>query len=424
MRRIVLALSFMTACSASNADPLDGASLHADVVRYQGFGHHRYGSPGAAGAFDWIADELQQAGLSVAAQKILLARQYDFASGSLTVDGRRFHVMPQWWVPESAASFRLSAPIVASGEAKGAFVHITLPYDRAPYLSPTQRAALAAAFARQPAAVLATVEHPSNEIYTFNVDQTDPPWPVPVVVLAGKDKQAIDAAIARGAPVTLEIAGRYRHDVSGRNVIGRLDRKARRTIVISTPVTSWFESACERGPGIAGFLAVARLAKARFKNVNLVLVATDGHEIGHGGIEDFIKHEAPTPDSTAAWVHFGASLACYNWRWEHERWVNDSQVDTRFRVLARSQPMDALVRRHFAAIAGVDRVGESAAVGELRDVHAAGYANFFGVTGLHTFFHTPADTADATGPKALSPVIRAYVAALDELDAAEGARRE
>jgi len=58
-------------------------------------------------------------------------------------------------------------------------------------------------------------------------------------------------------------------------------------------------------------------------------------------------------------------------------------VDTRRRSINRSASLDPLVRRHFAAVPGVDRVGEAAAVGELREVHAAGYGNFFGVAGIN-----------------------------------------
>jgi hypothetical protein len=44
--------------------------------------------------------------------------------------------VPQWWPPEAASRFRLTAPIVATGEAKGAFVHVGLAFDRAAYCLP------------------------------------------------------------------------------------------------------------------------------------------------------------------------------------------------------------------------------------------------------------------------------------------------
>src|SRR5215468_6433695 len=419
MLRFAIALHMVAAMSASAAaaDPLNGASLYEDVKRYDSFGPHRYGSPGATRALDWIAEELAKAGLAVSSQTFTIDRQYDFESGALRASGRTLSVVPHWWIPEQAAKFLLNAPIASSGDSSGRFVRTTLPFDRAAYLTQAHRAALDEAFARRPAAVLLTIEHPSGEIYTYNVDQQSRPWPVPVILVAPRDKPVLDAAEQAGQAIEVEINGRYRHEVPGHNVVARLDRGTGRAIVISTPVTSWFTSTCERGPGIAGFLAMARLAKTRLGSTDLVFVATAGHEIGHGGMDDFLRKNAPPPSQTLAWVHFGASLACYDWRLDGGRWVAGSALDARLRVIARSQSMDEMVRRHFAAIAGTALVGDKAAVGELRDVHAAGYPNFFGMAGLHGLFHTPVDNAAGTGPDILVPVAEAFAAALEQIAA-------
>ena len=53
-------------------------------------------------------------------------------------------------------------------------------------------------------------------------------------------------------------------------------------------------------------------------------------------------------------------------------------------------------------------MAEKAAIGELREVHGAGYANFFGMAGSHKFFHTPADSAAAVDPALLSPMAKAF----------------
>ena len=422
----MVAAMLASANPAVAADPLSGKALYDDVLRYDGFGPHRYGSAGAAQAFDWIAGELARAGLAVSSQSFTMDRQYDFEAGSLSVDGQTVAVMPHWWIPEPLASFSLSAPIAAAGDASGRFVGVSLPFDRAAYLTQAHRAALDEAFARRPAAVLLTIDHPSGEIYTYNVDQEGKSWPVPVILVAARDKALLDGAQQAGRPVAVDIKGRYRREVAGRNVIGRLDRGLNRSaggrsIAVSTPVTSWFTSTCERAPGIAGFLAMARLANT-LADADLVFVATAGHEIGHGGMAQFIRSQAPPPASTLAWAHFGASLACHEWRRDGERWVAGSAVDARLRVIARSQSMDDLVRRHFRGIVGASLVGDKAAVGELRDVHAAGYPNFFGMAGLHGLFHTPADSAAGTNPESLEPIARAFAGALGEAAALTSAR--
>jgi hypothetical protein len=416
-RATVLVAGLLLAMSSPVfADPLSGDALYADVQRYESFGPHRYGSPGAEHALAWIAEELERAGLKVSSQHFSLPRQYDFEAATLKVEGETRPVVPQWWIPERQATFALTAPIAASdsGSAPDAFVRLTLPFDRGAYLTEQHVAALGSAFARRPAAVLLTIDHPSGEIFTYNVDQKTEPWPVPVILVAPKDRPLLDSAQQSGRPVTVSVQGAWQRNVPGRNVVGRLDRGKGRWLAISTPVTSWFTSTCERGPGIAGFLAMARLAATRWPDADLVFVATSGHEVGHGGMEHFLHDGAPRPDATLAWAHFGASLACFGWRLDGGRWVTDRQVDARQRLILSSQAMEASVARRFKDVAATPLTGPRAGIGELRDVLAAGYPRFFGMAGSHTFFHTPADLAATTGPEILEPVIRAFAETLGD----------
>jgi hypothetical protein len=62
------------------------------------------------------------------------------------------------------------------------------------------------------------------------------------------------------AAVTLNAAGRYEQNVAGRNVVARRGAGTGPAIVVSTPMTGWY--VCERGPGIANFLALARTIAA------------------------------------------------------------------------------------------------------------------------------------------------------------------
>jgi hypothetical protein len=385
------------AADSNGLPPMHIQSLRDDVQRYEGFGVHRYGSPGAEAALDWLADELAQAGLAVTEQHFTMERQYDFQSGALEIGGRRIELMPHWWSPEDRASFSISTTF-----GRGGLERVALPFDRGAYLNDGHRASLAEAFARKPQAVLLSIDHPSGEIFTYNVDQASASWPVPVMLVATKHSASLDAAERDGTKVTIEVAGGYRHEVGGRNIVARLDRGKGKWLVVSTPVTSWFTSTCERGPGIAGFLAVARQATRSPANVDLVFAATSGHEIGHGGMDRFLKDGAPPPHATLAWAHFGASLACR---------------DPIVRVVNSSTPLLSQVGRHFAAIEGQRLVGKKAAIGELREVHAAGYARFFGMAGSHRLFHTPADTIAGLAADELAAVTRAFAGVLTDVAA-------
>ena len=400
-------LSLAMSSTAFAADPpagdlLSGAVLYADVQRYDSLGIHRYGSPGLDHALDWIAGELKQAGLAVSAQPFTLFRQYSFESAALTVDGQQRPVVPQWWLGDRDARFALTAPIAPDGDALApeSFVRARLPFDRGAYLNSGHRAVIEKALSREPRAVLLTIDHPSGEIFTYNVGQLDRAWSAPVILVAPKDGALLDAAQRSGQPVSLAVQGAMRRDVPGHNLLARLDRGKGKSVVVSTPVSSWFTSTCERAPGIAVFLALARLAPQRWPQADFVFVATSGHEIGHGGMEHFLREGAPKPDATSAWVHLGASLAC--------------TVDNQ-RVVLASEPLASGVARRFKDISGQRLTGAQAGIGELREVLAAGYPRFFGMAGTHRFFHTPADRAALTSPELLAPVARSFAETIDDI---------
>ena len=401
---LIAAFVILMVGQAAAKDVLSGASLYQDVARYASFGLHRFGSAGDRATADWIAGEMKQAGFDVSFQPVVLGRQYVVEQASAEAAGTTVEATPFWWPPEDRASFRLSAPLARDGDAAGKILLLDLPFDRGAYLGPGHRAAISEAAAKKPAAILLTIGNPADDRFAYNVTQEDAPWPVPVIVVGAKSREVFERVLAAGAPVTLDVKGHYERDVAGRNVIAEIGTGRGPTVVVSTPMTGWYSCACERGPGIANFLALARTVAAETWPAHFVFIATAGHEIGHGGMELFLKHGAPAPKDTLAWIHFGSSNACYGFA---EGARTDRPEEERYLVLSKSAV--ALTDEAFANVAAKRLVTEKQAVGELRDVHAAGYANFLGMAGRHRTFHTPSDDLGATGPEILEPVARAFV---------------
>jgi hypothetical protein len=402
--------------AAAAQDVLSGDSLYRDVARYASFGMHRFGSAGDRATADWVASELQTAGFRVEFQSVVLGRQYVVEHATAAVDGATIEVTPFWWPPEDKSSFRMTAALARDGDVAGKILLLELPYDRGAYLGPDHRAAIAQAAARGPAAILLIIGNPADDRFAYNVTQEDAPWPVPVLVVAGQEKGVLERALGAGAQVTLDVSGHYERNVAGRNVVARLGTGRGPAIVVSTPMTGWYSCVCERGPGIANFLALARTVAAEQWPGDFIFIATAGHEIGHGGMELFLKQGAPPPQETLAWVHFGASNACYGWT-EGPQGFTRSNVPDAARVLVLSPSAVPLANEALATLNVTHRVAEKQAVGELRDVHAAGYKNFLGLAGLHRFFHTPHDDLALTGPELLEPVARAFVDAVRKISA-------
>src|SRR5262249_54678863 len=163
---------------------------------------------------------------------------YLLDKASVAVGGETLDAMPFWWIPEDKASFKLTAPLAGDeGDASGKIVALNMPYDRTAYLADTHKRAIAQAASRNPVAIVLTIEKPGEEIFAYNVAQDDPPWPVPVVVVAAKHRALLKRAQSDGTPLAISISGRYAKNVAGRNVVAKLDRGAQDTIVVSTPMT-------------------------------------------------------------------------------------------------------------------------------------------------------------------------------------------
>src|SRR5262249_15113779 len=367
-----------------------GSRLYYDVMHYASFGPHRFGSSGDKATADWIAGELKAAGFRVDFQPVVLGKQYFVERATAEASGTTIEATPFWWPPGDRSSFRLTAPLAREGEVAGKILWVELPYDRGAYLGASHRTAIAQAAARGPAAILLMIGNPADERFAYNVTQEDNPWPVPVMVVAGKERAVFERALAAGAPVTFDVAGHYERNVAGRNVVARFGGGTGKAIVVSTPMTGWYSCVCERGPGIANFLALARTVAAERIPGNFIFIATAGHEIGHGGMELFLKDGAPPPRDTLAWVHFGSSNACYGWI-EGPQGLARAATPDPARVFVLSKSAVALADETFGAVKATHLVAEKQAVGELRDVHAAGYPNFLGLAGNHRFFHTPGD---------------------------------
>jgi hypothetical protein len=428
---LMTALSQLTAPARAQDDPLAGQRLYADVERYASFGIHRYGTDGDKLTTDWIADEMRKAGLAVEFQNFSLGKQYFVDRADVTIGAEKIDALPFWWIPEDKPSFTLTAPLAPDdGDASGKIVALHLPYDRTAYLADTHKQAIASAAKRNPAAIVLTIDNPGEDIFVYNVAQDDPPWPMPVVVVAANRRALLAQAQADGKPLTISVAGKYGKDVAGRNVVGKLDRGAQETIVVSTPMTGWFTCACERGSGIAAFLALARTVGATQPNVNVVFVATAGHEVGHGGMEIFLHADPPPPEHTLAWIHIGASVACYEFAKNADgKWATEKKLELR-RLLTSSASTAALTDAAFKGQPFNRMVtSDKAPPGELREVWGAKYPNFLGIAAGHRFFHNPTDSVAVTGPEILEPVARALAAAVATLaakqrDALGGAKKK
>jgi hypothetical protein len=412
----VLATGAATAVRAAPAiAPPDAAWLQAVLERFAGFGIKASGGAGDTASGVWLESDLTALGFRCERQ----AFQVPYAEvreATLAVDDRVAPVFPQALVKTTGVN-GLTLPLKlagAGGVLDGAIALVVLPFGRwISMAQPPVDLALADAFDRGAAAAVVVTTGPTGETIGLNVSATKPGFRRPVVILAPKDAEPFLAAAKVGATVTLTVDAEVGKR-SAFNLIGRLDRGAAQTLIVTTPRSGWFTCAAERGAGVAVWLSLAHALTAAKPGVNLEFVATSGHEYIYLGGEQYLEHHAPKPADTRLWVHIGASAAARDW---HELATlrplpsADSQ-----RVLTATPDLLEPTRAAFKGLNGLEAVYEANkanAGGELVNVIEAGYRSAIGLYGGHRFFHTAGDDMRCVSGDLVQPVAKAFRAAID-----------
>ncbi|UAL08675.1 M28 family peptidase [Caulobacter segnis] len=412
----VLAAGAATAARAAPAvAPPDAAWLQAVLERFAGFGIKASGGSGDTASGAWLEGDLTALGYRCERQTFEVPYA-EVRKATVAAGDRVATVFPQAIVKTTGVE-GLTLPLKpanAGGSLDGAIALVVLPFSRwVSMAQPPVDLALKDVFDRGAAAAVVVTTGPTGEAIGLNVSATKPGFQKPVVILAPKDAEPFVAAAKAGATVTLTVDA----EVGRRptfNLIGRLDRGAAKTLIVTTPRSGWFGCAAERGAGVAVWLSLAHALAAAKPGVNLEFVATSGHEYIYLGGEQYLEHHAPKPADTRLWVHIGASAAARDW---HELATlrplpsADSQ-----RVLTATPDLLDRTRAAFKGLNGLEAVYEANkanAGGELVNVIEAGYGSAIGLYGGHRFFHTAGDDMRCVSGELVAPVAKAFRAAID-----------
>jgi hypothetical protein len=390
------------------ADPLAGDPLYADVKTYCDLGEHRTGTAGDAATTAWLEKALKGAGYEVERQGFEYP-VFELAHAGLRLGDREITGFP-YWTPTTTPAGDLTAPLALTPTA-GRTLVVPLPPGSGAGLNAPAPQLVSDGAASGAAAVVAITENPLGELSVLNRTAKAAPWPVPVLLVAGREGAALKAAAAAGQSATLRLEGRT-VTRTAHNVIGRRSGRGKQ-LVVSTPKSGWLRCASERGSGLAIWLGLARRLAATDQNVTLV--ATSGHEFdGYGG-HLFTETLAPKPADTRLWLHIGANVAVYDHVLQGGKIVRQPGPRTD-RLLACSDALMARARKAFAGQPGYETpldIDERKPPGEVALFQSLGYAPLIGMVAGNPLHHTPRDLPDVTDGKMLEPVARGLWSLID-----------
>lgn len=343
---------------------MNGDQAYELVRTYASIGAHRTGSSEDIRSAQWLARELSAAGATVELRPYHFNR-YD-ATADLQVEGRPIEAMPLYY--SAVGGFALESPVVAEIDAHDDDEHLTIHLRKLRDLA-----------GRNSDGLLLITRCPTDELCALNRSEDDF-LDFPAVLVAGSDRERVQARSL------VNFTASITRDKSS-NVIARFPHAvaARRSAIVTTPLSGWFACAGERGCGIAVALY---LATELSRYLPVTLVASTGHELGFiGGYELGRSFE----EDPAFIVHIGACIA--------NRAAELTAVCSAERTLAES------ISSTLAPIGACTRVPDAPGdphcwVGESK-CWALRYRPMLSIAGLAPQFHTRGDLPERT----TSPVL-------------------
>jgi hypothetical protein len=343
------------------------------IETYDSQGIHRTATIVDNASADWLRQLANVAGGDAHLNAFAL-RQVDIRAAYLEVEGQRIEGVPLFdggftgdtgivgtlGSAESSADIALvtidSAGVGTEGRALDSVRR-----------SGTHRAIVAVTTTETPGLTL------SNAVSFAN------PYGIPVLQVSSEHQARLKELAAAGARVSY-VAAAVRNPGEAMNVVvtvaGR--RPDLPPLVVMTPRSGWWQCASERGGGLACWMESIRAVSAAKPARPAIFIASSGHELGHYGLDAFLKEHQTLIKDAAAWIHLGANIGAAGGQMRLQ--ASDDEIEAR--MVRALEEASATVRQR------VPR--GTVPAGEARNIHVGG-GRYVSLLGSGKFFHTQQD---------------------------------
>ncbi len=401
-----------------------GESLLKDVVTYANMGDHRTATDADIKTTEWLSERLQKAGFTIEKMPFTVPQFFPDAT-DLVVDGREFEAFPMW--PVRATHAPVSGALALYDESnpaavKGNIAVCLVPFEMGWALNRAGKEGYPAPIdylhkltTSGAIGVIYVVESNTGEIVAMNVPVNTAPWSIPIVLARYGDFPALKEACSQGKRGTLSIKGKFQEKAGTCNLLARYGTGGK-LMIVTTPLTGWFQCAGERGPGVAMFLALAEsIGKRQPKGVSYLFVGTSGHELGYYGQDVFMKAMHPKPQDMKMWLALGASIGTWSGMPNPpEKYVFPGVKKSELKNLITAPLFLEILERNFKGVFDY-KPNAGRLEGELKHLIEGGYPAF-GLWGFLNAFHTRSDTPATTAPELLEPIGHAVIQSVIDIE--------
>jgi len=384
----------------------EGNTLYSTVKTFVSLGEHRTGTPTDFATSEWLGKELLSAGYTVKYYEFPL-KQFFLESASVSDKKKNvYKAFPLWYLSDSIKLDTSGVLTTNSSNLEGVrnkVVLLNFSFGAGGESGSNVIKKLNALIDAGATSVIGYTENEAGEIVAFNAPKAAKPWKVPIVIVSPSDAKNLTGH--EGQSISVSVKGTFKN-VTARNVYGTIGT-GDQYVIVSTPISGWFNCGGERGPGVATWLALAKWAAAQKLPYTFVFTGNSGHELGGWGAKAFLEGGAPPVDKTKLWVHLGAGIATLSYQSTVAGLVKENKVDVKRNFFYSASIKDAFDPA-FKNVPGNKWEVKERAAGELVYVIEKGYANVAGAAYSHPYFHTKADDASTTSAPILEEVALAF----------------
>src|SRR5262245_32256661 len=343
------------------------------IQTYDGQGIHRTATIVDNASADWLRQLATVAGGEARLNAFPL-RQVDLRAAHIEVDGRRFEGLPLF-----DGGFTGETGLVGTLGPADSTADIALVTIDSAGIGTEGRGleALRRSDAHRAIVAVTTTEIPG--LTPSNAGAFADPYGVPVLQVGSEHQGRLTELAGARARITF-VAAASRNQTEAMNVV--VNVPGRRTdlppLVVMTPRSGWWQCASERGGGLACWMEAVRAVSAAKAARPAIFLASSGHELGHYGLDAFLKARPTLIKEAAAWIHLGANIGAAGGQMRLQ--ASDDEMEGR---MARAlEEASAAVRQR------VPR--GTVPAGEARNIHIAG-GRYVSLLGSGRFFHTQQD---------------------------------
>ena len=343
------------------------------IETYDGQGIHRTGTIVDNASADWLRQLANVAGGEAHLSAFAL-RQVDIRAAYLEVDGTRIEGVPLF-----DGGFTGDTGIVGTLGLADSNADIALVTINSAGIGTEGRGLDSVRRSTAHRAIVAVTATETPGLTLSNAGSFANPYGIPVLQVASEHQARLAELAARGARVTY-VAAVNRNPSEAMNVVvtvaGR--RSDLPPLVVMTPRSGWWQCAAERGGGLACWMESIRAVSAAKPVRPAIFIASSGHELGHYGLDAFLKERPTLIKDAAAWIHLGANIGAAGGQTRLQ--ASDDEIEGR--MVRALEEANAAVRQR------VPR--GTVPAGEARNIHVGG-GRYVSLLGSGTFFHTQQD---------------------------------